>query len=100
MKRHALILDEIDSNPKVDFFYSLDPHSVFVDNATGSLTAILNLNCVDASNSVESKLDLSMWFYQNGIMRTLIEEPESKRFRISQEGLPVVDEQLIPVSDL
>jgi len=26
----------------------------------------------------------------------LIEEPEVKRFRISQEGLPVVDEQLIP----
>ncbi len=35
-----------------------------------------------------------MVFYQNGIMRMLIEEPGVKRFRISQEDLPVVDEQL------
>jgi hypothetical protein len=31
-------------------------------------------------------------------MRALIEEPDSGRFRISQEGLPVVDEQLNFVS--
>lgn len=29
-----------------------------------------------------------------------MDEPNSKRFRISQEDLPVVDEQLIGVSDL
>jgi len=28
-------------------------------------------------------LVLQMQFYQNGIMRTLITEPDSKRFRIS-----------------
>jgi len=33
-------------------------------------------------------------------MRTLLEEPDSKRFRISQEGLPVEDEQLNGVSNL
>jgi len=33
-------------------------------------------------------------------MRTLIEEPDSHRFRISQQDLPVVDEQLFAVSDL
>ncbi len=30
-------------------------------------------------------------------MRALIQEPNSTRFRISKENLPVVDEQLIPV---
>jgi hypothetical protein len=33
-------------------------------------------------------------------MRTLIMEPDSKRFRISQEDLPVVDELLIFISNL
>ena len=37
-----------------------------------------------------------MYFYQNGIMRMLFEEPGVKRFRISQEDLPVVEEQLEP----
>ena len=34
-----------------------------------------------------------MTFYQNGIMRMLLEEPNGNRFRISQEDVqPVVDE--------
>jgi hypothetical protein len=33
-------------------------------------------------------------------MRALIEEPGSTRFKISEEGLPVVEEQLLPVADL
>lgn len=33
-------------------------------------------------------------------MRALIEEPDSDRFRISQEDLPVVDSQLRPVTSL
>lgn len=45
-------------------------------------------------------MDLTLWFYQNGIMRALLEEPGSGRFRISQEGLPVVDEQLEIVDKL
>lgn len=45
---------------------------------------------------ISPELDLTLWFYQNGIIRVLLEEPESGRFRISGEGLPVVEEQLIP----
>ena len=33
-------------------------------------------------------------------MRMLVEEPNSIRFRISQEGLPVADAQLEPVTSL
>lgn len=39
-------------------------------------------------------LNLTLTVYQNGILRMLLEEPEVARFRISQEDLPVVDEQL------
>ena len=42
-------------------------------------------------------LDLTLSFYQNGILRVLLEEHEVKRFRIAKDDLaPVVDEQLIP----
>ena len=43
---------------------------------------------------------MTLSFYQNGIMRCLIEESDSTRFRISEYDLPVVEEQLIPVTDL
>jgi hypothetical protein len=33
-------------------------------------------------------------------MRGYMKEPTGNRFRISQEGLPVVDENLIPVDKL
>jgi hypothetical protein len=33
-------------------------------------------------------------------MRGYLREPDGNRFRISQEGLPVVDENLIPVTKL
>jgi hypothetical protein len=40
-------------------------------------------------------------FYQNGIMRVWMDEHAysigDRRFRISQEELPVVDEQLVPI---
>ena len=39
-------------------------------------------------------LDLTLSVYQNGIMRMLVEEPGVKRFRISQEDLPVSWDQL------
>lgn len=38
---------------------------------------------------------MTLKFYQNSIMRVLIQEPASTRFRISQEDLPVVDAQLV-----
>ena len=49
---------------------------------------------------ISSELDFTMWFYQNGIVRVLLEEPASGRFRISGEGIPVVEEQLVPISGL
>ena len=39
-----------------------------------------------------------MYFYQNGILRVLIDQKDSQRFRISQEDLPVEWDQLIPLS--
>jgi len=47
-----------------------------------------------------SELDFTMWFYQNGIVRVLLEESATGRFRISGEKLPVVYEQLVPISGL
>lgn len=41
-----------------------------------------------------------MWFYQSGIMRAVIKEPNSERFQISSEDIPVVWDQLIPVAQL
>ena len=35
-----------------------------------------------------------MWLYDGGIMRVLIDEHNSKRFRISKEGLPIVEDNL------
>lgn len=46
---------------------------------------------------VEPELTVRLQFYQNGILRCTIAEPNSSRFRISQEGLSVVDKQLRPV---
>jgi hypothetical protein len=41
-----------------------------------------------------------MWFYQSGIMRAVIKEPNSDRFQISSEDIPVVWDQLTPVAQL
>ena len=83
-----------------DLYYSVNPSSIAVNDAYGSLTAQLNFACAGDSGDYASVLNLRMTFYQNGIMRTLIEEPGSTRFRISEEGLPVSEEQLIAVTDL
>jgi hypothetical protein len=74
-----------------DFYYSLDQESIEVDDTRGSISAKLNLACSD-SGEISPELDLTLWFYQNGIMRAFLEEPQSGRFRISDEGLPVVEE--------
>lgn len=49
---------------------------------------------------MSTDLSFEISFYQNGIARVLIEEPNSGRFRISEEGLPVSDDQLFYVTDL
>ena len=59
------------------------------------IEATLNL-ASPTDGSVAQSLDLTLSVYQNGILRILIEEPDVKRFRISQLEVlqPVVDEQL------
>ena len=42
---------------------------------------------------------MTLSFYQNGIMRCLIEQPSNTRFRISDYDLPVVEDQLNSVTD-
>lgn len=61
-----------------------------VDDATSAISATLNLNCT--STDIAEVLNLKMVFYQNGILRATIEEPDSTRFKISEHDLPVVDE--------
>ena len=53
-----------------------------------------------SDGSVAQSLNLKLSFYQNGIARMLIGEAGVDRFRISQEDLPVVEEQLIAAEDL
>ena len=65
--------------------------------AQGQVKAKLNLGCKTDGKAAQ-QLDLTLSFYQNGILRVLLEEPNGNRFRISQESLqPVVEEQLRPV---
>ena len=49
-------------------------------------------NGVNTEATYASTLDLTIKFYQNGIMRVLIQEPNSTRFSISAVNLPVVEE--------
>jgi hypothetical protein len=75
-----------------DFYYSLDESSIKIDDLKGSVQAKLNLACSDSTDEISPELDLTLWFYQNGIMRAFLEEPASGRFRISDDSLPVVEE--------
>jgi hypothetical protein len=82
-----------------DLFYRVDPSSIQIHDAYASITAVLNLNTMDSGDLAQT-LNLRLTFYQNGIMRTLIGEPGNTRFKISESGLPVVEEQLYPVENL
>lgn len=53
----------------------------------------------DQSGYLAHNLDLTMEFYEDGIVRTLLDDGSYTRFRISEEDLPVVWEQLKPVPD-
>ena len=76
-------------------YYSIPSDTVKIDAAKGKITAELNL-ASQSDGAAAQKLDLTLSIYQNGILRMLVEEPGHERFRISQEDLPVVDEQLKP----
>ena len=91
--RYRSLMDSPDLIAKSDVYYSMDADSVKCNFRENQIEATLNL-ASSSDGTVAQSLDLTMVFYQNGIMRLLIEEPGVKRFRISQEDLPVVDEQL------
>ena len=65
----------------------------------GSIEMDLQMQCED-TGYLASKLTAKMWFYQNGIARVVIGEPDNTRFQISQEELPVVWDQLEAVQAL
>lgn len=88
-------MDHTDLRAQSDVYYYVDESSLDVQEANGIINAKLNL-ASSTDGTIAQTLDLTLTVYQNGILRMLIEEPDVKRFRISQEGLPVVDEQLIP----
>ena len=69
--------------------YNIVPSSVVVDSETSTINARLEMGC-DQSGYLAHDLDLQMQFYEDGIMRTLIDTADHTRFRISQEDLPVV----------
>ena len=72
--------------------YTVDAESV-ANYTNGTITATLKLQNPDTTKaSYAMILSLTLSFYQNGIMRCLIEEPDNTRFRISDYDLPVVEE--------
>ena len=46
-----------------DVFYNMDPSSIKVDDAAGTVQAELNLNCSDATSSYANTLELLLNFY-------------------------------------
>lgn len=82
-----------------DVYYSMDKDSIKVKETEGVIEATLNLASA-SDGTIAQTLDLTMTVYQNGILRLLIEEPDVKRFRISQDPVlePVVDDQLFAVN--
>lgn len=93
--RFRQFMDNPALRSNTDVYYSMDKESFTIKETEGVIEATLNL-ASPSDGTIAQTLDLTMTVYQNGILRLLIEEPDVKRFRISQEDLPVVDDQLIP----
>ena len=91
--RFRSYMDHPDLIADSDVYYSINADSVTYEQAKGTINAQLTL-ASESDGSVAQTLDLTLNVYQNGILRMLLEEPAVKRFRISQEDLPVVEEQL------
>ena len=77
-----------------DIYYSVFKDTMEFDNTNGILHVQMQLgyDCIGDTSHLAKNLDMKLYFYQNGIVRGLIQEPNVKRFRISQQDLPVVDE--------
>lgn len=88
---------KIDQDPahpsSSDIRYNVDVNSVKHDAETGTIKANLLMGC-DEYGYLAHDLELTMQFYEDGVMRTLIDTSEKSRFRISEEDLPVEWDQL------
>jgi hypothetical protein len=83
------MLEELEAHNSMDD-YSVSSYQINGNELTTSLYR------QSKSHLLATQLDLTLSFYQDGIVRVLIGEPNSDRFRISQYGISVEDEQLIP----
>mmetsp|Transcript_6459 Transcript_6459/g.8669 ORF Transcript_6459/g.8669 Transcript_6459/m.8669 type:complete len:151 (+) Transcript_6459:3-455(+) len=96
---HQFVLNA-DLRAKSASYYTIDSSSVDIATAgdKGQITATLTLASQTDGKAAQT-LNLTLSFYQNGIMRMLMEEPNGNRFRISQEDVqPVVEAQLAPIA--
>ena len=93
--RFRQFMDHPELRIESNTYYSIPVDTVKIDATNGKITAELNL-ASQTDGAAAQKLDLTLSIYQNGILRMLVEEPGHERFRISQEDLPVVEEQLKP----
>jgi len=84
-------MDSPELTARSDVYYAIDYQSVQVDLENNVIKAPLNL-ASSSDGTIAQTLDLTLTVYQNGIMRMLVEEPGVKRFRISQEDLPVEED--------
>lgn len=94
-RHREYLLDQLQTpSPIAD--YVLDTLSVVIgtDKITGSLKR------KSKTEKVADHLDLTIWMYQDGIARFAIEEPDSNRFRVSQEPILTEGVDLRPVSHL
>ena len=78
-------------------YYVADSAQVVFENNESKVGFKLNLNC-EQSGYLANSLNIELQFYQDGIMRALVDQENSDRFRISAEDLPVQWDQLIPLS--
>ena len=75
--------------------YHVQAESIEIDDDDSTLRGTMSLGC-DSRGYLAGDIDFEVSFYQDGITRFLIGEKDNDRFRISQEDLPVVWDQLDP----
>ena len=84
-RHRQVLLNELDQHdPLAD--YRLDTYMVAANKIQASLSR------EKTSDLLASELVLDLMFYQDGIVRAVIGEPNSDRFRISQQGIAVEED--------
>ena len=74
-------LAEQDETP--DLFYFCEHCTPDFDNEDTAISFPLQMGC-DNTDYLAANLTFKMWFYQDGIARIVIGEPDNDRFQISQ----------------